>query len=172
MATIEIKTADQLIALDPRKQGARRAGRPTALLRQILGAFMDRGGPIPVKEIVAASAEYPADLTYEALVALDRDDLIRVRGGGVDIAYPFCATQMNFTVRLPAGQERYACCAIGALGIASMLGRPVAIRSRCHQCDEPLELSAGQQGLESDAGGVMLWIGRRGEARGKMIDSL
>lgn len=172
MATLEIKTADQLTALDPRKQGARRAGRQTVLLRQILGAFVDRGGPIPVKEIVAASAEYPPDLTYEALVALDRDDLIRVRGGGVDIAYPFCATPTHFTVRLPAGQERYACCAIGALGIAPMLGQPVAIRSRCHHCDEPLELSADRPGLEPDADGVMLWVGKHRDAEGRIVDAL
>ncbi|MEX2223996.1 MAG: organomercurial lyase [Candidatus Rokuibacteriota bacterium] len=172
MARLEIKTADQLMAMDPKHRGARWAGRQTTLLRQILRAFADRGGPIPVSEIVAASAEFPAELTYEALAALDRDHLIRASEGGVDIAYPFCAIPTRFTVHLPAGHRRHACCAIGALGVAPMLGRPVGIRARCHHCDEALELSAGPQGLKPGAGGVMLWIGRRGEAGGKMIDSL
>lgn len=151
------------MAPDPRRRGAHRAGRQTTLLRQILRAFADRGGPIPVSEIVEASAEFPAELTYEALVALDRDDLIRVGEGGVDIAYPFCATPTRFTVSLPGGHRRHACCAIGALGVAPMLGQPVRIRARCHDCDEALDLSGGPQGLGPDAEGVMLWVGTRGK---------
>lgn len=172
MARLEIKTADQLAALDPGKRGARWPGRRSALLRQVLRAFADRGGPVSVSEIVVASIEYPAELTYEALVALDRDDIIRVSGAGVDVAYPFCAIPTRFTVHLPGGRRRHACCAIGALGVAPMLGQPVRIRSRCHDCDGPLELSAGPEGLEPGADGVILWIGRRGEAGSKMVDSL
>lgn len=172
MERLEIKTADQLMALDPRKRGARRAGRQTTLLRQILRAFADGGGPIAVSDIVATSAEFPAELTYEALVALDRDDLIRVRDGRVDVAYPLCAIATRFTVHLPAGHRRHACCAIGALGVAPMLGQPVLIRSHCHDCDEPLEVSAGPQRLGPGADGGMLWIGRRGEGGGKMVNSL
>jgi hypothetical protein len=86
MAGFEIKVAAELTAMDPEKQGAGWAGRRTALARQILRAFVDTGGSIPVQEIVAASPEYPVELTYEALVALDRDDVIRVRRGHVDVA--------------------------------------------------------------------------------------
>ncbi len=100
MAGFEIKAATELTALGPEKQGARWAGRRTALARQILRAFVETGGPISVQGIVAASPEYPAELTYEALVALDRDDVIRVRGDHVDVAYPFCAAPTHFAVRL------------------------------------------------------------------------
>lgn len=166
MAGLEIKTAGELTALDPKKEGARWATRRTALVRQILRAFVDQEGPIAVQAIVAASPEYPAELTYEALVALDRDDLIRVRGGYLDVAYPFCATPTEFAVRLPGGQVRYACCALDALGIAPMLGRSVEIRSRCHHCNESLQFSAGRHGLEPNAAGVMLWFGKRDDERG------
>lgn len=172
MGKFEIKVATELTALDPEKQGARWAGRRTALARQILRAFVDTGGPIPVQEIVAASAEYPAELTYEALAALDRDDVIRVRGGHVDVAYPFCAATTHFAVRLPGGRERFACCTLDALGIAPMLGQSVGIRSRCHHCREPLEFSAGRHAPEPNAEGVMLWFGPRGDAGWPIADSL
>lgn len=172
MAGFEIKLAAELTAMDPAKQGARWAGRRTVLARQILRAFVDTGGPIPVQAIIEASPEYPVELTYEALVALDRDDVIRVRGAHVDVAYPFCAAPTHFAVRLPEGQERYACCALDALGIAPMLGQSVRIRSRCHHCREPLQFSAGRHSPEPDAAGVMLWFGRRGGAGRPIADSL
>ena len=55
MASLEIKSADELIALDVEGRGrARRAGREALASRRILRIFLDRGGPIPVDEIVAA----------------------------------------------------------------------------------------------------------------------
>ena len=63
---------------------------------------------------------------------LDDDDLIRVRDGHVDIAYPFSGVPTPFVARWPAGQERYACCAVKALGMAPMLDQVLDIRSRCH----------------------------------------
>src|SRR5437016_11880445 len=56
VASLEIKSADELIALDVEGRGTtRRAGRETPASRRILRTFLDRGGPIPVDEIVAAS---------------------------------------------------------------------------------------------------------------------
>jgi hypothetical protein len=52
MASLEITTADVLIALDVEGRGrARRAARETSLPRRILRTFVERGGPIPVDEI-------------------------------------------------------------------------------------------------------------------------
>src|SRR5438128_12378068 len=132
VASLEIKTADELIALDVEGRGrTRRAGRETLASRRILRMFLDRGGPIPVDEIVAA---FQDEAIHQALAALDNDDLIRIRDGQIDIAYPFSASPTPFVVRLPGAKERYACCAMDALGIAPMVGQPVEIRSRCHHC--------------------------------------
>ena len=77
MASLEIKTADELIALDVEGRGrTRRAGRETLASRRILRMFLDRGGPIPVDEIVAA---FQDEAIRQALAALDNDDLIRIR---------------------------------------------------------------------------------------------
>ena len=147
MASLEIKTADELIALDVEGRGrTRRAGRETFASRRILRIFLDRGGPIPLDEIVAAFQDGPGEAIHQALVALDNDDLIRIRDGHIDIAYPFSASPTPFVVRLPRGKERYACCAMDALGIAPMVGQPVEIRSRCHHCKMPLEFSVSTDG--------------------------
>ncbi len=173
MASLDIKTADELIALDVEGRGrARRAARETPLSRRILRTFLDRGGPIPVDEIVAAPQDGSAETIRQALLVLDDDDLVRIRDGHIDIAYPFSASRTPFIVRLPNGNERYACCAVDALGIAPMVGQAVQIRSRCHHCDMPVEFSATPAGPGPEAAGVMLWVGKRAEERCKVADSL
>lgn len=123
-------------------------------------------------DIVAAFHDSPAGMTHRALITLDDDDLIRVRDGYVDIAYPFSASPTSFVVRLPGGKERYACCATDALAIAPMVGQPVEIRSRCHHCGMPLEFPVTPQGPGPEAEGAMLWFGKRTEERCKAADSL
>ncbi len=165
MATLEIKTADELGAGDlETRWRARRAGRETAVSRHVLQLFVDRGGPIPIEE-------FPESMR-QALAKLDDDDLIRIHAGVVDMAYPFSALPTPWAVRLPGGRERFACCAVDALGIAPMLGQTVEISSRCHHCGEPLRLESTPDGARPEGSGVMLWIGARGDVRSKVADSL
>ena len=173
MATLMIKTAEEFMEQDSlERQAARRAARQTPLVQLILRMFVDRGGPIPVRDIVAACAASSDEVTNDAIRALDDDDVIRVRDGLVDIAYPFSASPTAFVVRLPNGQERYACCATDALGFAPMLGQPVRIRSRCHHCGTPVELAATPRGPTPGTEDVMLWVGRRGDEPCRAADSL
>ena len=172
MTMLAIKTAEEFKTLDSlERQAARRAARETPLVRQILRLFVVHGGPIPVDDIVVPSRVGAATI-HDTLVALDDADLIRVRDGHVDIAYPFSASPTPFVARAPGGREWYACCAMDALGIAPMLDQPVQIRSRCHHCGMPLDFSAGPSGPGPDAQGIMLWIGKRGDDRCKVADSL
>ncbi len=172
MTTLAIKTAEEFKMLDSLdRQGARRTTRETPLVRQILRLFVIRGGPIPVDDIAASSPVGAASI-HDTLAALDDADIVRVRDGHVDIAYPFSASPTPFIVRLPGGPKRYACCAIDALGIAPMLGQPVQIRSRCHHCGMPLDFSADPSGPGPPADGLMLWFGKRGDERCKVADSL
>ena len=172
MATLTIKSADELIALDLEgRWRTRRAGQETDVSRWILRTFLDHGGPIPVGEIATAFRDSPADTIHQALVALDDDDLIRIRDSRIDIAYPFSAPPTPFLIRLFDGRERYACCAMDALGIAPMVGQRVEIRSRCHHCRAPLEFGTSPDGPGPEANSVMLWIGKRAEDRCKVVDT-
>jgi hypothetical protein len=90
----------------------------------------------------------------------------------VELAYPFSAAPTAFVVELGDGRgERFSCCAIDALGLAPMLGRPIRIRSECHHCAAPLALSVSPSGPGPEAAGMMVWVGKRAEDR-RACDSL
>src|SRR5262245_5980105 len=131
MTGLRIKTADELGAADLEERWkSRRASRETAISRAVLRLFVDRGGPISIEQLVATFPDAPAEETQQALIRLDEDDLIRIQAGQVDMAYPFSALPTPWEVRLADGQERFACCAVDALGIAPMIGQSIEIRSR------------------------------------------
>jgi Alkylmercury lyase len=170
---LEIRTAAELS--DPELEArwtTRRAARETAVLQQVLRAFVERPGPAEVEQIVAAFADGPSEDIRQDLARLDEDDLIQIRDGLVDVAYPFSAFPTPFVVQLADGQERYACCAIDALGIAPMLAQRVRIRSRCHHCGEPLELGVDPAGSGLEADGAMVWVGKQGDSERRASTSL
>lgn len=172
MAGLVILTASELKALSPlERQAARRAAREQPLVRRIFQAFLDRGGPIQVEDLVGPP---PAseEAVHAALVALDDEDLIRLREGQIDLAYPFSAAPTPFRVRVGNRDVRYACCAMDALGMAPMTGETIEIRSRCHHCGVALEFSATPDGPGPDADGLMVWFGQRGDERCEVADSL
>ncbi len=172
MTVLHIKTADELIALDLEDRWrTRRATREALVSGYVLRVFFDRGGPIPVEDIIASFDDVPAEVARQALVALDDDDVILIRDGQIDIAYPFSASPTPFLVQLPGGKERYTCCAMDALGIAPMVGLSVEIRSRCHHCAMSLEFSTSPDGPGLEAEGVMLWIGKRVDDRCRVADT-
>jgi hypothetical protein len=171
--SLEIKTAAELIALDVEGRGtARRAARETELLQRVFHAFVARPGPIPVDEIAATFPGRAPSTVLDGLARLDDEDLLQIRSGRVELAYPFSAAPTPFVVDLGEGRgERYACCAIDALGLAPMLGRRIRIRSQCHHCAASLELSVDPCGPGPEAAGAMVWVGKRAEDR-RACDSL
>jgi hypothetical protein len=162
--TLQIKTALELV--DPELEArwtTRRAAREAEILQAILRAFVERPDPVLVDEIIRSFLwRSPADVRA-ALTRLDEDDLIEIRDGRVDLAYPFSTTPTPFVVHLSGRGDRYACCAIDALGVAPMLGEQIRIRSRCHHCGEPLDFSADPLGVGPGAEGIMMWAGKRCE---------
>ena len=159
--TFQIKTAAELVdpALEARWT-TRRAPRETQILQAILRAFVERPDPIVVEAIIRAFPEGASDDIRAALTRLDEDDLIQIREGRVDLAYPFSTTPTSFVVYLSGRGDRYVCCAIDALGVAPMLGESVRIRSRCHHCGESLEFSVDPSGPGPSADGIMMWAGK------------
>jgi hypothetical protein len=172
--TLEIKTAAEMMALDLEgRHQARRAARATEPMLRVFKAFLDHAEPPHLDDVVAAFPEQRRGSIREALGKLDEEDLVQIRAGRVHIAYPFSAAPTPFVVDLGRGRgERFACCAIDALGLAPMLEQPVRIRSRCHHCGMPLALLIDPAGPEPAAAGVMVWVGKRAEDERRACDSL
>lgn len=165
---LAIKTAEELMELDLAGRWAtRRVARENDALRAILRAFVCRGGPVPVQEIVTGFPDSGRAAVAQAIAALDQDDLIEVAGGRIATAYPFSASPTPFVVRLAGGEERYACCALDALGVAPMLGGPTRVTSRCHDCQAGLAFGVFPHGPGLETAELMVWIAppREGERR-------
>jgi hypothetical protein len=169
---LEIKTADELVDPELEKRWkARRTTRETEILRCVLRSFAAEPGIVLIETIAALLPGQPAGAVQESLARLDTDDLIQFDGERVAIAYPFSAAPTPFTVRLAGGQERFACCAIDALGVAPMLGQRVQVRSRCHRSGVPLEFPVTADGPGPEAVGVMVWVGKCREGDRRAIAS-
>lgn len=111
-------------------------------LREILDRFVADAATIEI-----------ATLRHGAAVAeLDERDLVYVSDGHVVLAYPWSGTPTPFVTVLPGGRERWACCAIDALGVPAMLGQPVTVRTACHHCAERFELALTPDGPSTATG--------------------
>jgi hypothetical protein len=159
---LEIKTAGELTSPELEAEwAARRAARRSPVLQHIWRTFHAVGGPIPLATLERTLASDGPEAARQHLDGLDAQDLIQLGAEGVEIAYPFSASPTPFVVRLADGRERYACCAVDALGMAPMLRERVSISSRCHHCGESLALAVEPEGLAPGADGVLVWIGTR-----------
>ena len=169
---LEIKTADELA--DPELEArwkVRRAARHAHVLRSVLRSFVEQPGPVSIETVAAVLPDEPFDAVRESLIILDADDLIQLADGRVEIAYPFSAAPTPFVVQLARGHERFACCAIDALGVAPMLGQRVGVRSRCYHSASRIEFPVTADGPGPEALGAMVWVGKRQEADRRVITS-
>jgi len=132
-----------------------------ATLAEILDRFVADGAPIEIASLRDGGA----------VTELDERDLVYVSDGRVVLAYPWSGTPTAFVTVLADGRQRWACCAIDALGVAAMLGQPVTVRAGCHHCEARLDLAVTPAGPVGDDG-VMAWIGERGDLRGKACTAL
>jgi Alkylmercury lyase len=173
VANLRITTADALKAQDSlERQAARWAARQQPLMQLIFRTFLERGGPIVVEDLIAAWPDSQPERLRQVLQALDDEDLIRLDADRIDLAYPFSAVPTPFRVRLSGGRERYACCAMDALGIAPMTGETIEIGTRCYHCGSALTFVTTPEGPGPDSDGVMVWFGKRGDERCKVADGL
>jgi hypothetical protein len=159
---LPIGTADDFIErVRARRVSRRRSARCRGVLSQVLRLFVAHPGPVSRETLARALPGVTAVQLDRDLARLDEQDHLFLEDGAVTLAYPFAAGPNAFLVRLADGQERYACCAIDALGIAPMLGQRIDVESRCHQSGAPLAFAVDPGGVESSAAGLMAWVGQR-----------
>jgi Alkylmercury lyase len=107
---------------------ARRLTGPARLVHQaVLASFTATGQPPPAAEIDRLIRLGGADPDQVRAELTQADLLAFTPGGEIRAAYPFSPAPSPIRVRWNGGPDVYAMCAIDALGMSAMLGRPVAI---------------------------------------------
>jgi hypothetical protein len=154
-------TAQTFIERALRRKSRQEVARCRGVLPQVLRLFVAEPGPVPRAALVRALPGLAAARLDHELARLDAQDQILLEDGAVTLAYPFAGLPNAFRVRLAGGAERYACCAIDALGIAPMLGQRIDVESRCHHSGAALAFGVAADGPEREAAGVMAWVGER-----------
>jgi hypothetical protein len=122
-ALLALGIAPESFALS-RAAGLTPEGR--ALYRSILEGFSS--GEAPTLAALAGAGGGEAETLRSRLLRLQTADLIDLDGGGeVALAYPFSARPTRQRVDTVDGRRLWACCAIDALGIPSMLGASATV---------------------------------------------
>jgi hypothetical protein len=169
---LEIRTAQEILDGELERQVGRRRRRMEPVMQAVYRLFVDQDGPVPVAEVAARLPALAPGAVAAALEALDAEDLLLIRDGRIEVAYPFMAGPGPFVVRLAGGATRHACCAIDALGLAPMLGQPVEVSAPCRHCGDPLAFGAMPGGPGPEGEGLMVWVGPRGEGAGRLATGL
>jgi Alkylmercury lyase len=157
---LPVRTAAELMDAGFEARWAeRRAARRDAVFRRVLGLFLERGGPVSPEALIATLPGHAPAAVTDALRRLDAADVVLLREGVVELAYPFATGPNRFAVTLGDGRVRYACCAIDALGLAPMLGAALTVRGICHGSGLPLVFGVTPEGPAPEAAGVMVWVG-------------
>lgn len=102
-----------------------------AMLRRLL-----RGESVDPASM-SAHSDLPAGTMVEALASLHASGAIYLSNGTVAAAYPFSTAPTKHRVCY-AGMAVYACCAIDALAVPSMVNEAATIESRCAHCDREI----------------------------------
>jgi mercury(II) reductase len=102
-------------------------------------------GRAPATRVLAERAGLSETEVQPLLAELRRRDLVVLDGERITGAYPFTDRDTGHRVTLDGGVLN-AMCAVDALGIGAMIGRDVAIASRCRHCGAPIRITTRDQG--------------------------
>ena len=159
---LPLGTADDFIERGrARRLRRRRVARRGSVFSHVLRLFVEHPGPVSHEALAHALPGFTTARLDRELARLDAQDYLVLEDGAVTLAYPFAAVPNAFRIRLANGQERYACCATDALGIAPMLRQRIEVESCCHQSGAPMAFAVNPAGPESAAAGIMVWAGQR-----------
>ena len=131
--------------------------------RALLEAVLHTG-LVPSVSVLADQLGTTAEAIRASLRALAvADYLARDAGGRVRCLYPFSAIPTPHTV-LVEGAQRFAMCAIDALGIPAMLDRELDIEGRCAVCDAAIMLRVRPGAIVAASPPSVMVVARRDEA--------
>ena len=124
----------------------------------VLRSFLHTGAA-PAASSLAGHAG-PFDVSQVLAELADGDFLCLDDAGQITAAYPFSALPTRHRVRITGGAAVFAMCAIDALGISAMTGRPVVIESTDPSTGEPVTVHVDQADSSWDPGTAVVYGGR------------
>jgi DNA-binding transcriptional MerR regulator len=117
-------------------------GEPALSLVPCAAKLLARGEPVPVADL-AAAAGWPIDKVSAALRRFPRVDF-DAAGNLAGVGLTLAAT--SHRVRID-GRELFTWCAMDAVGLPVMLGRPVTVESTCPATHSPIHLTLTPSGV-------------------------
>jgi hypothetical protein len=133
------------------------------LHRSLFEAVLATGSVPSVREL-ADRLGTMEEAIHSGLVALVGADYLALDASGdVSCLYPFSTTPTSHVIVIN-GQQRYAMCAIDALGIPAMLGQELDIGGGCAVCNRPITLRVGPGTIVAATPPEAMVVARRDEA--------
>jgi len=130
------------------------------VMRHAFQAILD-GRPAMVTELPAAMGFAPAvveaaveRLTERGTIVVEPDT------GEITGARGLSLAETSHRLILD-GRQRYAFCAVDAVGIPVALGTAATIESRCHHCQVPLRLQVKDRAVVEAPQGTVIWAVER-----------
>ena len=102
-------------------------------------------GRAPTRGALAERAVLSETAVQPLIEELRGRDLVVLDGERIVGAYPFSDRNAGHRVTLD-GRVLNAMCAVDALGIGAMIGRDIAISSRCRHCGAPIRIATRERG--------------------------
>ena len=124
----------------------------------VLRSFLHTGAA-PGTSSLARQAR-PFDVPQVLAELADGDFLCIDDVGQITAAYPFSASPTQHRVWITGGAAVFAMCAIDALGISAMTGRPVVIESADPSTGEQVTVHVDQADSSWDPGTAVVYVGR------------
>jgi Alkylmercury lyase len=131
-----------------------------AVHQAVLRSFVHTGAAPGISSL--AGHARPFDVSKVLAELADGDFLCLDDAGQITAAYPFSAMPTRHRVRITGGAAVFAMCAIDALGISAMTGRPVVIESADPATGEPVAVHVDQASSTWDPGTAVVYVGRTG----------
>lgn len=151
--------------LDALGRGGRGRAAPAerglrAIHQAVLRSFVQWGAAPGISSLAKHAGEF--DVTEVLAELADGDFLCLDHAGQITAAYPFSALPTRHRVQISGNATVFAMCAIDALGVSAMTGRPVVIGSADPSTGEPVTVSVDEAGSTWDPATAVVYVGRTG----------
>ena len=128
-----------------------------AVHQAVLRSFLQTGAPPDF----SASAGHPAPEASQVLGELAEGDFVHLdQAGQIAAAYPFSAQPTPHRVHITGCATVFAMCAVDALGISVMTGRPVTIESADPSTGEPVTVEVDGNRSTWHPATAVVYVGR------------